>query len=190
MCCPLYPNYGTSENSVPDSKRTFRVDFIPRCMRFRLSLAHENVGISRRFFTNRYFFQLMLGRFPGVFWASTNAENPRCRFSRRIRGIGDRLIADPHFGCPKHPQSSRCSILPHSREERQDAASTPSCEVNDSIYRVFAVLSEVVIRQRLAVLGRDFLYLKFRKLHVFLVHRATRTPRWLAESRCGILPHP
>ena len=85
---------------------------------------------------------------------------------------------------------SRCGILPHSREERQDVAAVPSCEVNGSISRVFAVLPEVAIRQRLTVFGRLFFVPQISKISLFLVHCATRTPRGLASSSCGILPHP
>ena len=96
----------------------------------------EFSSISRRIFTFRYFFQRILGRFSGVFWASINSENPRCRFSRRIRGLFDRLIADSHFGCSKNPHPSRCGILPHSRISGRMPL-LPSCEVNDSISRCF-----------------------------------------------------
>jgi hypothetical protein len=148
-------------------------------MRFCVSRARENVGRSRRFFTNCYFFQQILGRFPRDFGASTNSGKPQCRFTRRIRGFLDRLIADQNLGRPKNPHSSRCGILLHSREERQDAAATSPCEVNDSISQYFAVLPEVAIRQWLTVSAAHFFGHQISKIALFLVNCATRTPRWL-----------
>jgi hypothetical protein len=57
-------------------------------------------------------------------------------------------------------------ILPHSRKERQDAASPP-CEVNVSIPCVFEVLPEVAIRQRLAVFGRTFFVPQISNISLF-----------------------
>jgi hypothetical protein len=67
--------------------------------------------------------------------------------------------------------------LPHSQEERQDAAATP-CEVNDSISRVFAILPKVSIRQRLTVFGRSFFVPQISEFSLFLVDCAHRTPQW------------
>ena len=83
---------------------------------FHVSRTRKNVGISRRFFTNCYFFQLILSCFPRDFRASKNSEKRECRFSRRIRCLLGQLIADPHFGCLKHPHYRRCGILPHPRQ--------------------------------------------------------------------------
>ena len=126
-------------------------------------------GVSRRFFTNHYFFQLILGRFSGVFLTSTNSGKPQCRFSRRIRGFWDRLIADPHFGCPKNLHSSRCGILPHSREERH------SCRLRHFFQGkrfAFASFRGFVRSRRPATAYGSrrafFLALKFKKFHFFL----------------------
>jgi hypothetical protein len=108
-------------------------------------------------------------------------------FSKNTRPFGPNYCR-PEFRTPEKSAPSRCGILPHSKYERQDAAATSS-EVNDSISRVFAVLPEVSIRQRLTVFGRTFFVPQISKVSLFFVHRAPRTPRWLVASRCGILPH-
>jgi hypothetical protein len=51
-------------------------------------------------------------------------------------------------------------------------------------------LPEVAIRQRLTVFGRSFFVPQISIIPLFLVHCAPRTPRGLASSSCGILPHP
>ena len=145
----------------------------------------KNVGISRRFFTNCYFFQLILTRFPRDSWASTNSGKLRCRFSRRIRGHWDRLLADRFLHRGRHdwkaiacrtvsfPTSillprelSRYGILPHPQQSGKMPL-LPSCEVNDSISRVFAVLPEVAIRQRLTVFGHSFFVPQISKIALF-----------------------
>jgi hypothetical protein len=77
---------------------------------------------------------------------------------------------------PRWLATSSCGILPHWREQRQDAAAT-SCEVNGSISRVFAVLSEVIVRQRLTVFGHTFFVPQISRISLFLIPLATRTPR-------------
>jgi hypothetical protein len=71
-------------------------------MRFRVSHALINVLISCRFFANCYFSQLILTRFPRDFAASKNSKKWECRFSRRIRGIFGRIIADPFLYHGRH----------------------------------------------------------------------------------------
>jgi hypothetical protein len=88
-------------------------------------------------------------------------------FSKNTRFFGP-TYCRPEFRMPEKSALSRCGILPHSREERQDAAAPPSCEVNDSISLFFEVLPEVAIRQRLTVLGRSFFGHQISKIPLFL----------------------
>jgi hypothetical protein len=63
----------------------------------------------------------------------------------------------------------------------------PSCEVNDSISRVFAVLPEVAIRQRLTVFGHSFFVPQISKIALFF--SPSRPPdgsRQVAGASCRI----
>jgi len=145
-------------------------------------------GISRRFFTFRYFFQLILGRFSGFLGPRPIRKSGNAVFLEEYEAVGTdflpirisdaRNIHTPVVAasCRILGKVARCRFY-FLRGKRFDFTS----------FRGFARS-----RHPSTVYGfwKVFFCTPNFKNSTFLVLRVHRTPQWLASSSCGILPQP
>ena len=180
---PLYPNYGTSENSVPGSRRRtfqtscrFSAEFsrrfiFSRCKRFRVSHVLRKCWDIPSVFHFSLLFPKDAKPFFRGFWGLDKfgkagmpffSKNTRC-FGADLLPIG---ISDARYIRAARLAMYACGILSHSWKERRETAATP-LRGKGFDFGSFRGFARSLRRQWFTVFRRIFLGIKFRKFHIF-----------------------